>query len=93
MIDVGILLHQRIQIRGGISRYIGIVVMEIVPMDAFQDQHDHPVVGRFLQCLPPSSASVLRLKSDYLAIATLGFTEIIRAIFQWNRLGKITNWL
>ena len=33
----------------------------------------------------------LRLKSDYLAIATLGFAEIIRAIFQWNGLGKITN--
>ncbi len=34
---------------------------------------------------------VLRLKSDYLAIATLGFAEILRAIFQWQRLGKITN--
>lgn len=34
---------------------------------------------------------VLRLKSDYLAIATLGFAEIIRAIFQWNGLGPITN--
>lgn len=34
---------------------------------------------------------VLRLKSDYLAIATLGFAEIIRAIFQWDRLGPITN--
>lgn len=34
---------------------------------------------------------VLRLKSDYLAIATLGFAEIIRAIFQWNALGPITN--
>lgn len=34
---------------------------------------------------------VLRLKSDYLAIATLGFAEIIRAIFQWNGLGRITN--
>ncbi|MCC8079896.1 MAG: branched-chain amino acid ABC transporter permease [Oscillospiraceae bacterium] len=34
---------------------------------------------------------VLRLKSDYLAIATLGFGEIIRAIFQWNALGKVTN--
>jgi branched-chain amino acid transport system permease protein len=34
---------------------------------------------------------VLRLKSDYLAIATLGFAEIIRAIFQWNQLGPITN--
>ena len=34
---------------------------------------------------------VLRLKSDYLAIATLGFVEIIRAIFQWDRLGPVTN--
>ncbi len=34
---------------------------------------------------------VLRLKSDYLAIATLGFAEIIRAFFQWNTLGPITN--
>ena len=34
---------------------------------------------------------VLRLKSDYLAIATLGFAEIIRSIFQWDKLGVITN--
>jgi branched-chain amino acid transport system permease protein len=34
---------------------------------------------------------VLRLKSDYLAIATIGFAEIIRAIFQWDVLGPITN--
>jgi len=34
---------------------------------------------------------VLRLKSDYLAIATLGFAEIIRAIFQWKKLGPVTN--
>lgn len=34
---------------------------------------------------------VLRLKSDYLAIATLGFAEIIRAFFQWDSLGEITN--
>ena len=34
---------------------------------------------------------VLRLKSDYLAIATLGFAEILRAIFQWGKLGPITN--
>lgn len=34
---------------------------------------------------------VLRLKSDYLAIATLGFAEVIRAIFQWGKLGPITN--
>ena len=34
---------------------------------------------------------VLRLKSDYLAIATLGFAEILRAIFQWQKLGPSTN--
>ena len=34
---------------------------------------------------------VLRLKSDYLAIATLGFAEILRAIFQWQTLGPVTN--
>ena len=34
---------------------------------------------------------VLRLKSDYLAIASLGFAEIIRAVFQWDKLGPITN--
>lgn len=34
---------------------------------------------------------VLRLKSDYLAIATLGFAEIIRALFQYDGFGPITN--
>ena len=34
---------------------------------------------------------VLRLKSDYLAIATLGFAEIIRALLQWDKLGPVTN--
>ena len=34
---------------------------------------------------------VLRLKGDYLAIATLGFAEIIRALFQYDKLGPITN--
>lgn len=34
---------------------------------------------------------VLRLKSDYLAIATLGFAEILRAFFQWKGLSVITN--
>ena len=32
-------------------------------------------------------APVLRLKSDYLAIATLGFAEILRAVIQWEKLG------
>ena len=34
---------------------------------------------------------VMRLKSDYLAIATLGFAEILRALFQWDAMGPITN--
>ena len=34
---------------------------------------------------------VLRLKSDYLAIATLGFAEIIRAVLQWDGLGRVSN--
>ena len=34
---------------------------------------------------------VLRLKSDYLAIATLGFAEILRAVFQWDVMGPVTN--
>ena len=34
---------------------------------------------------------VLKLKSDYLAIATLGFAEIIRTLIQWDKLGRLTN--
>ena len=34
---------------------------------------------------------VLKLKSDYLAIATLGFAEILRTIIQWDKLGRVTN--
>lgn len=34
---------------------------------------------------------VLRLKSDYLAIATLGFSEIIRAVISAPQLNRITN--
>ncbi len=34
---------------------------------------------------------VLRLKSDYLAIATLGFAEIMRVLIQWNNMGPLTN--
>ena len=34
---------------------------------------------------------VLRLKSDYLAIATLGFAEIMKVFFMWDSLGPLTN--
>ena len=47
------------------------------------------LLAALLACL--IGMPVLRLKSDYLAIATLGFAEIIRAIIQWDTLGPITN--
>lgn len=62
-------------IKGSIHMYLGIILAGIAA--AF---------FAYLIGLP-----VLRLKSDYLAIATLGFAEIIRAIFQWDKLGPITN--
>ena len=34
---------------------------------------------------------VLKLKSDYLAIATLGFAEILKAFIQWTKFQRITN--
>lgn len=34
---------------------------------------------------------VLKLKSDYLAIATLGFAEIIRTVVQFSKFGPLTN--
>ena len=34
---------------------------------------------------------VLRLKSDYLAIATLGFAEIVRGLVQLSQFGPLTN--
>lgn len=34
---------------------------------------------------------VLKLKSDYLAIATLGFAEIVRGLVQLQNLGPLTN--
>ena len=46
-------------------------------------------IAALLACL--LGRPVLKLKSDYLAIATLGFAEILRAIFQWQALGKVTN--
>ena len=54
------------------------------------------LLALFLGCVAAAVAwliglPVLRLKSDYLAIATLGFAEIIRAIFQWDPLGPVTN--
>ena len=53
---------------------------------------DYGIVGDMDEvCDELIGLPVLRLKSDYLAIATLGFAEILRAFFQWKGLGVITN--
>ena len=65
---------------GGIVQFclpmaVGLILAGVVPM-----------IFAWLIGLP-----VLRLKSDYLAIATLGFAEIMRAIIQWKNIGPLTN--
>lgn len=65
---------------GGIIRFTVPVIVAIIMAGAAA------AIFAFLIGLP-----VLRLKSDYLAIATLGFAEIIRAFFQWDKLGPVTN--
>src|SRR5699024_12182088 len=65
---------------GGIVQFTVPVVVALIAAGAVA------AVFAYLIGLP-----VLRLKSDYLAIATLGFAEIIRAVFQWDKLGPLTN--
>lgn len=65
---------------GGVVQFclpmvVGLILAGIVPM-----------IFAWLIGLP-----VLKLKSDYLAIATLGFAEIMRAIIQWKVAGPLTN--
>lgn len=64
---------------GGFGTFLGILIAVILAGII-------AAVAAYLIGLP-----VLKLKSDYLAIATLGFAEIIRAIFQWGKLGPVTN--
>ena len=64
---------------GAVSMVLGVLVALILA----------GVVAAFFAWL--IGLPVLRLKSDYLAIATLGFAEIIRACFQWQKLGRVTN--
>ena len=68
---------------GGVGGAIGFVIGVIIALICAG------LVAAFFAWL--IGLPVLKLKSDYLAIATLGFAEIIRAIFQWEPLGKITN--
>ncbi|MDD3335562.1 MAG: branched-chain amino acid ABC transporter permease [Eubacteriales bacterium] len=65
---------------GGIVQFAMPIIPALILAGVFA------AIFAFLVGLP-----VLRLKSDYLAIATLGFAEIIRSIFQWDKLGSLTN--
>ena len=65
---------------GGVVQFclpmvVGLILAGIVPM-----------IFAWLIGLP-----VLKLKSDYLAIATLGFAEIIRALVQLEAFAPVTN--
>lgn len=77
-----------VEARGSVYQYFdGGIVQFTVPVPVALIAGGLLAAGfAFLIGLP-----VLRLKSDYLAIATLGFAEIIRAVFQWDKLGPITN--
>ena len=65
---------------GGVVQFclpmvVGLILAGIVPM-----------IFAWLIGLP-----VLKLKSDYLAIATLGFAEIVRGLVQLSQFGPLTN--
>ncbi len=68
------------QVYGGIVQFALPMVVSILLAGVVA------AVFAFLIGLP-----VLRLKSDYLAIATLGFAEILRALCQWKGIGVLTN--
>lgn len=74
--------------RQAVYRYFdgGVVHVELPIVSALLLAGGLAAIIAFLIGLP-----VLRLKSDYLAIATLGFAEIIRALAQWKGLGALTN--
>lgn len=64
---------------GGVSLVLGVIVAIIFA----------GLVAAFFAYL--IGLPVLRLKSDYLAIATLGFAEIIRALVQLEAFAPVTN--
>jgi len=53
------------------------------------NEYDQGLIAFFEQAFTAAGGKVI--KDSYLAIATLGFAEILRAIFQWQALGPITN--
>lgn len=64
---------------GGVGSVIGIIISLIIA----------GLVAAFIAYL--IGLPVLKLKSDYLAIATLGFAEIVRALVQLEAFAPITN--
>ena len=79
--------------RAGVYQYFdgGIVKFSLPEIFAgFLGDKVGSAVGMILALLV-GGLIVLRLKSDYLAIATLGFAEIMRTIIQWNAIGPLTN--
>ena len=78
--------------RAGVYQYFNGGIVKFSLPEVFSGifgQNVGSVVGMIVAHL--IGLPVLRLKSDYLAIATLGFAEIVRAFFQWNALGPLTN--
>lgn len=64
---------------GGVGTVLGITVSLIAA----------GIIAGFIAYL--IGLPVLKLKSDYLAIATLGFAEIVRALIQLEALAPVTN--
>lgn len=77
-------MRDRVYYLYGMADWLHDIVMPLIPALLIAG-----VIGALVAFLV--GWPVLRLKSDYLAIATLGFSEIVRAIFGWDGLGKITN--
>jgi branched-chain amino acid transport system permease protein len=77
-----------VEARASVYQYFdgGIVSFSINPILGIIAAGVITAVVAYLIGLP-----VLKFKSDYLAIATLGFAEIIRALFQWDKMGPLTN--
>lgn len=77
-----------VEARASVYQYFdgGIIQFAINPIIAMIIAGVLTAIFAYLIGLP-----VLKFKSDYLAIATLGFAEIVRALCQWDKLGPITN--
>ena len=92
-----------VAMREGVYQYYdgGIVQFALPEMLSQSMGHFGGVIGMIIALLIGGAVAaivalliglpVLRLKSDYLAIATLGFAEIVRTFVQWEKMGPLTN--